>query len=285
MDKKVTGVFSMKIKASDVLLSVLALVAVILANNDVSIVRSRGRGESYPYPYPFVVSILRSYPNPTDLSGVRFDITFSDFVNGVDKSDFTLTTTGDVSDVYIEDVFADRFWSPSKHFTATVNTGTGNGTLRLDVVDDDSVKEEWGNPLGGVGIGNGDYADGEVYTIKKLIPPTNDDISSATQVFLLPYADAIVTSGATLAFEDPSIVSCNIVKGQATVWYEYTPDTNTAITIDTSGTDYDTFIAVWTKNQTGQLEPVACNNNGFGQALLALQVESGVTYYIEIGQP
>jgi hypothetical protein len=50
---------------------------------------------------------------------------------------------------------------------ATVNTGSGDGTIRLDVMDDDSIKDAAGNPLGGVNIGDGNFTTGESYTITK----------------------------------------------------------------------------------------------------------------------
>jgi hypothetical protein len=50
-----------------------------------------------------------------------------------------------------------------------VNVGKGNGTIRLDVVDDDSITDAAGNPLGGVGAGNGSFSTGETYIINKSI--------------------------------------------------------------------------------------------------------------------
>jgi hypothetical protein len=50
-------------------------------------------------------------------------------------------------------------------YTVTVGTGTGSGTIRLDVVDDDSIRDEAFQNLGGDGQGNGDYNTGEVYNI------------------------------------------------------------------------------------------------------------------------
>ncbi len=51
-------------------------------------------------------------------------------------------------------------------YTVTVNTCTGNGTIRLDVVDDDTILDAALNPLGGVGAGNGSYASGETYDVR-----------------------------------------------------------------------------------------------------------------------
>jgi hypothetical protein len=54
-------------------------------------------------------------------------------------------------------------------YTVSVNAGTGDGTIRLDIVDNDSITDAAGNPLGGVGTGNGDFAAGEIYLINKSI--------------------------------------------------------------------------------------------------------------------
>jgi PKD repeat protein len=50
-------------------------------------------------------------------------------------------------------------------YTVTVNTGSGNGTIRLDLVDDDSIRDLANLPLGGAGTGNGNFTSGEIYTI------------------------------------------------------------------------------------------------------------------------
>jgi hypothetical protein len=52
-------------------------------------------------------------------------------------------------------------------YTVTVNTGSGNGTIRLDVVDNDSIRDGSNHPLGGNGAGNGSFTDGQFYNIAK----------------------------------------------------------------------------------------------------------------------
>jgi hypothetical protein len=56
--------------------------------------------------------------------------------------------------------------------------------------------------------------------------------------------------------------------------------------LDTFGTSYDTFIAVWTKNANGTLSLVTCNDNSAGtlQSSINLGVVSGTTYYIQVAQ-
>ena len=42
-------------------------------------------------------------------------------------------------------------------YTVSVVTGAGQGTLGLNLVDDDSITDSLGDPLGGTGPGNGDF--------------------------------------------------------------------------------------------------------------------------------
>jgi hypothetical protein len=109
---------------------------------------------------PIVVSSVRADPNPTTAASVRFTVTFSEAVTGVDTVDFTLTVTG-ITGASVTSVIG----GPTA-YTVNVNTGTGSGTLRLNVVDNDSIKDGSGNPLGGVGAGNGNYTGGETYNVR-----------------------------------------------------------------------------------------------------------------------
>src|SRR6185503_3429942 len=55
----------------------------------------------------------------------------------------------------------------------------GNGTLGLNLNDNDSIADEAGNPLGGPGAGNGN-ATGEVYDINKNVAPVANNQSVTT---------------------------------------------------------------------------------------------------------
>ncbi|MBX3037140.1 MAG: trypsin-like serine protease [Anaerolineales bacterium] len=123
-----------------------------------------------------VSSILRAGSNPTNASSITFNVTFSKSVSNVDVSDFSLTTSG-VAGASISQVNGS-----GSSYTVTVNTGSGDGTIRLDVVDDDSILDSFSAPLGGVDAGNGNFTSGEVYTIDKT-PPT---VLSITRVSTNP---------------------------------------------------------------------------------------------------
>jgi len=126
-------------------------------------------GESYTVDKvpPTVLSIVRASANPTGSPTVNFTVTFSKIVTGVDRFDFSVVNAGTTvigaSIVSVGGTGAVR--------TVTVNTGTGSGTLRLDLVDNDTILSETLIVLGGTGLVNGDFALGETYTVDKE-PPT-----------------------------------------------------------------------------------------------------------------
>src|SRR6185295_19365002 len=119
---------------------------------------------------PAVTSILRVEPSPNSAATLNFTVTFSEPVTGVDSAapfaDFVLVPGPGITGASITSV------TPLSASTDTVgvNTGTGNGTLRLDIQDDDSIVDAAGNKLGGTGAGNGSFNAGEAYTIAKNLP-------------------------------------------------------------------------------------------------------------------
>ena len=110
---------------------------------------------------PVVNSVIRANPDPISTFNANFTVTFSEAVTGVNVSDFVLSTTG-VTGASVAAVNGS-----GDTYTVTVRTGRGDGTIRLDVVDDDSIKDLAKNPLGGIGAGNGNYVTGETYTVVK----------------------------------------------------------------------------------------------------------------------
>ncbi len=108
-----------------------------------------------------VTYILRANPTPAlNDTVVNFKVIFSKDVNGVDQSDFNLTTTG-VTGAAITTVTP----VSASVYTVTVNTGSGNGTIRLDVPNTASISDMSGNSLSGL-----PFSTGETYTITKALP-------------------------------------------------------------------------------------------------------------------
>ncbi len=116
-------------------------------------------------PPPLVSTIWRGHINPTGGDIVQYGVQFSKSVTGVDAADFAITTTG-LTGSSINSVSGS-----GSAYTVMVNVGAGSsGTLRLDLVDDDSILDTSLQPLGGFGAGNGSFTTGEVYTIDRLYP-------------------------------------------------------------------------------------------------------------------
>ena len=109
---------------------------------------------------PTVLSSVRFNLNPTTAASVKFVVAFSEPVTGVDAADFSLTTTGSISGAEVSGVSGS-----GTTYTVTVNTGSGAGTIRLDVVDNDSIVDATSHLLGGLGADNGAFTSGEAYTI------------------------------------------------------------------------------------------------------------------------
>jgi hypothetical protein len=108
-----------------------------------------------------VSSILRLNGSPTSAATVDYSVIFTDSVTGVDSSDFKVTVAG------ISWAGVTNIAGTGASYTVTVSTGSGNGTIRLDLIDNDSIKDASNNPLGGAGSGNGNYTSGQIYTVLK----------------------------------------------------------------------------------------------------------------------
>jgi hypothetical protein len=119
-------------------------------------------------------------------------------------------------------------------------------------------------------------------------PPVNDNfVNAGTKAIpALPYTDTLDTTGATEEATDPQVnVNCDnklLRRGENTVWYLYTAATSGFKSLDTLGSDYDTYIAVWTFNAGFNF--VACDddNDAGLQSQLFFNAQAGTTYYIEI---
>ena len=119
---------------------------------------------------PEVSSINRgSTPasNPTNADTVEFDVTFSETVTGVDAADFDISSTGSAStDNGNSDI---SVTGSGSSYTVAVANITGEGTITVNLADDDSIVSNDGNntPLGGVGIsanGDGSRSGDQVFT-------------------------------------------------------------------------------------------------------------------------
>ncbi|MDO9300671.1 MAG: hypothetical protein Q7T89_04770, partial [Anaerolineales bacterium] len=150
-------------------------------------------GGNYTISQTLAISILRADPDYSPADIVHFNVTFSESVSGVDASDFVLATTGVISSVTVTGVSGS-----GNTYTVTISTGAGDGTLRIDLIDNDSIINTAGNPLGGVGPGNGNFRLGETYSIDKNAPIMFSSLrldanpTTATSVrFIVTFSEAV----------------------------------------------------------------------------------------------
>jgi hypothetical protein len=142
--------------------------------------------------FPTVVSSMRASGEFTYATSVDFTVTFSKNVTGVDMADFGMANSATIIGASITNVTGS-----GTTYTVTVNTGTGNGTIRLTVKDNDTIKDEAGNPLGGVGLNNGKYTTGQWYSIYKTTPTIVSLVAAS------PNPTNAATVDYTLTFSEP----------------------------------------------------------------------------------
>ena len=209
---------------------------------------------------PTVSSINRANPSPTNGSSVQWTVTFSENVSGVDTSDFVLAGTG-TSGASITNVSGG-----SNSYTVTASTGA-DGTLGLNVVDDDSIVDGVGNKLGGTGVANGNFT-GQLYTVDKAAPtlssinragtnPANTGPLTWTVTFSEP-VNGVITSNFALATSNiggtaPSITSATPTGGApAAAW---------TVSVSTTGaTGQNTGSIGLNLANTTNIKDVATNN-------------------------
>ena len=144
-------------------------------------------------PHPYVVSIARAGSDETtNATSVNYTVTFSEAVTGVDATDFALLSDGVDSATIGTPTTSDNIT-----WTVPVATGTGAGTLELDLVDNDSITDSGGVTLGSDYTDDGSFT-GEAYTLVDTLYwyDTTDDWSSGNWK---PAADG---SGTSLAWTD-----------------------------------------------------------------------------------
>ncbi len=141
---------------------------------------------------PTVSSIVPSVTGPTNATTLTFTVTFSTSVTGVTTNDFTIATTGSVSGASVTGVSGS-----GSTYTVTVNTGTGSGTLGLNLVDDDSITDVSGNPLGGTGTANGNFTgqtvilDKTTPSVVSIVPTDANPTTAATVDFTVTFNESV----------------------------------------------------------------------------------------------
>ncbi|WP_407351277.1 autotransporter domain-containing protein [Luteimonas sp. R10] len=108
---------------------------------------------------PVVTAIDRVDASPTNADSVRYAVSFSEAVTGVDAADFSVTATGTATGAVALVATTDSIL-----YTVTVNGVGGDGTLRLDVNGSDTgIIDVAGNPAAG-------FTGGQAYIVDDVAP-------------------------------------------------------------------------------------------------------------------
>jgi hypothetical protein len=171
---------------------------------------------------PTVVSINRANANPTGAASVSWTVTFSESVTGVDATDFSLVQSGGVSGASITSVTGS-----GTTWTVTANTGSGGGSLGLNLIDNDTVVDIAGHLLSGAGAGNGNFT-GQVYTVDKIAPAVSSIVrvgatptSAASVQWTVTFSESVTAVDAadfSLAQSGVSGAAITSVTGAGTTW-------------------------------------------------------------------
>jgi hypothetical protein len=105
------------------------------------------------------------------------------------------------------------------------------------------------------------------------LPAPNDDFDDATTITSLPFTDTLDSAAATVAPDDPTDCAGTNVN---TVWYAFTPTADATLTADTSQSNYQAVVCVYTGSR-GALSKVA---DGLQQT--TFQATAGVTYHFMV---
>ncbi|GHN02788.1 hypothetical protein WSM22_42770 [Cytophagales bacterium WSM2-2] len=119
---------------------------------------------------PLVSTITLPDTNPNSTGTVHFSVTFDSNVTGVDATDFSLTGTATAGGTI-------GVTGSNASYSVTVSGLTAQGSLGLKLVDDNSIIDLAGNPLGGAAANDGDFTSSQ-YTLV-LPQPTNHATSFA----------------------------------------------------------------------------------------------------------
>jgi hypothetical protein len=179
---------------------------------------ARITGTSAPYACdnspPTTTAITMTNTSPTSASTVNWNVTFSEPVLDVKAANFSLESTGPTASIT-------SVTGSGSSWIVTADTGSGDGTLGLDLSDPTGITDYEGNPLAGP-------TTGDVYTIDRTAPNVlsvlraDPNPTSAPSVSWTATFDEDVTGVDATAFAltgtAAGTASITTVNGSGTTW-------------------------------------------------------------------
>jgi hypothetical protein len=119
-------------------------------------------------------------------------------------------------------------------------------------------------------------------------PPANDAFANAISITGNTFTDTKDSSAATTETADPAPFCSegSTTNGRSnSIWYQFKPSTNGTASLDTSGSNFDTVLSIWT-GSPGSFTAVACNNGIDDPGIVSVtqlqnvSMTGGTTYFI-----
>jgi hypothetical protein len=175
-----------------------------LASNSLVAPFTAGEAFTLDRTAPVVSSITRlaAAPNPTNASSVQFTVTFSEPVTGVDAGDFAPDVSG------ITGASVTGVSGTGNTYTVTVSTGSGDGTVSIDLASAPTVSDLASNPL------SAPFTAGEAYNLDRTAPvilsiarlsPLGEATNLSSIVYRLTFDEPV--NPATLTTSDFTLVA------------------------------------------------------------------------------
>ena len=106
-----------------------------------------------------VTSITSPRNRSNQSPSIDFTVTFTQSVTGVDETDFQLIAPG------LPDAVITGVSGSGASYIVSINTGSGKGSVHLNLIDNDTIVNDLSSPLGGAGLNNGDFTTGDTYPV------------------------------------------------------------------------------------------------------------------------
>ncbi len=122
------------------------------------------------------------------------------------------------------------------------------------------------------------------FNAKRLESLDNDDLSGAIDIGGKTFSYTQETTKASTELKEPPSKCAK--DGSTTVWFQYTPRTETSMLLDTLGSNYDTVLSIW-KGSKHPLTELTCNDDRDEETIqsqLSMTFRANSTYYIKINR-
>jgi len=227
---------------------------------------------------PLVDSVVPQGTGAVNDSQVTFTVTFSEAVTGVGTADFALVTTGNIAGASIASA---NSVSSNTVFAVVVNTGTGDGTIGLNIIDDDTIQNGSSIKLDGTGTGT------TTTNVSYQIDKTRPTISSVTAVTSSPtnantVSFNVVFSETVTGFDAAADVDVE-TNGATNGGVSITQQSGTAYRVNVTGVDGDGTVKVTVK--AGSTRDTAGNTNASVAASNTVTIDNTAPSITSIATP